>query len=497
MSLSEDNSKKASLAKGELPFDLTLHPKLLKTLMDQVLAMLDQGLSKERDAKIQHPDYENFDATDLLEPTAPEEPSDILELLEEVNTVFLKNSTSTIRPNGFSYIPGSNQAVASVGEFMSTLFNRHVAFKNMSPAFAQMECNVIRWMAKAVGYESSGVKGFLTTGGSLANLWALVTARETRVPAELLHRAIIYGTSLTHHCLHKSMRVAAIPIRNFREVPLNEKFQMDPVALEAMIQEDRSRGYVPLFISAAAGTTDMGTVDPLEEISVVAKKHRVWLHVDGAYGGLFNITKQGAKTLKGISEANSVVVDPHKTLFMPYGLGCVLIKEGDLLKKAYYAHQGPYLPERNEEQEDVSQAWSFHSLTPELSRDFRGLRIWLPIKAYGFKKYRELLSEKLELTQYAHTEIQKNPKVKIFSPPSLSVFTFYISKGGAEDDENVLTKKVYQDIAKRGEVFMTATVFQGRFLIRVCVLNSGTKKKHIDQMIEQVNFSIKQVGSEQ
>ena len=480
-------SPKPSLEKGALPFDLHPHPELLKELMNYVISALSSEKTKASYSKfsINSPNCSEK-AQNLFTPNPPEEPGDVKKIIDEVIKTYFAKSINILDPNYFGFIPGSSQTLSSVGEFISTYMNRHVAFSQMAPCLVQMECNVIRWLAKIMGYNSAS-RGFLTTGGSLANLWALVTARETRIPPELLHRSMVYGTAMTHHCLHKSMRVAAIPIRNFREVPTNSDFRMNPAALESMVKEDRQRGMVPFFISAAAGTTDTGSVDPLEDIAQVAKAHRLWFHVDGAYGGLFNMTKRGANQLKGVNQADSIVVDPHKTLFMPYGLGCVLVKRGELLGRAYYAHQGPYLPEFPQSQKTTTEPWNFHLFTPELSRDFRGLRAWLPIQVYGIKKHKELLDEKLDLIDYIYKNLKQIPCIRIFSKPSLSILSFYVSQSDKLDEDNILTTNLHKYIEKNERVFLTSTVVNGRFVIRVCVLNQASKKEHIENVILEIN----------
>jgi aromatic-L-amino-acid/L-tryptophan decarboxylase len=465
-----------------------------QTMTAELLQQLFEAL--ERPEYIQASGLEGAQeaAKKLAEPELPEKGSDYKMLITQLIDQYFPKSLNTTGPRFFAYIPGGGLIPSSLADFLSTLINRYMGMSYSAPCLAQLESNVLRWFGQIMGYGEHS-RGLLTTGGSTANLNALVIAREKLLSNEDPRKGIVYASSHVHHCIEKAMRVAAIPLKNLRKIKVDQFLRMDTEDLEKQIIKDKEKGLIPFFIVGSAGTTNTGAIDPLEKIDTLSKKYHLWFHVDGAYGGFFHMTERGKKALSGIEKANSIAVDPHKTLFMPYGLGALLVKEGrDMINAFSPDHYGDYLPEPESGEDlkvDNQEAWNFHDLSPELSRDFRGIRAWLPIKMYGLERFRLLLNEKLDLTEYAYSQLSTLKGIKVYTKPSLSILTFrYWEKGWNQETANHENRKRWQAILKRNRIHLSPTVIEGDFVIRLCVLNHRTHREHIDEFLEEVKAGI-------
>lgn len=413
-------------------------------------------------------------ARSLAEPL-PETGRPYGELLELLFERVVRKGFGTAGPGYLAYIPGGGILHSAVADLVADGVNRYVGVFAAAPGLAQIEANVVRWFAEMVGYPAAA-RGFLTTGGSLANFSALVTARREKLPADFL-RGTIYASDQTHHSVAKAAMLAGFPESNVRAVPSDEKFRIRADLLAEAVSEDRSQGYQPFFVAGNAGTTNTGAVDDLDALADFCARESLWLHVDAAYGGFFVLTERGRKALKGIERSDSVVLDPHKGLFLPYGTGSLLVRDGDALRRAH-ALSADYMPTMQEDPELVD----FNLLSPELSRDWRGLRVWLPIAMHGIGPFRRNLEEKLELAQWATEELRAIPGMEILAEPQLSIVAFRLARGTVgEDETNALNRRLLAAINSRGRVYLTGTMLGSRFALRICVLSFRT---HADRMRE-------------
>jgi aromatic-L-amino-acid decarboxylase len=389
----------------------------------------------------------------------------------------VRKGFGTAGPGYLAYIPGGGILHSAVADFVAAAVNRYVGVFAAAPGLAQIEANVVRWFCDIVGYRESA-RGFLTTGGSLANFSALVTARRERLGEDFLE-GVLYASDQTHHSVDKAAMLAGFPAASVRTVPSDEKFRLRIDLLERAVSEDRAAGRRPFFVVGNAGTTNTGAVDDLEALADFCARERLWLHVDAAYGGFFLLTEEGRKTLKGISRSDSVVLDPHKSLFLPYGTGSLLVRDGDALRRAH-ALSADYMPTMQEDPDLVD----FNLLSPELSRDWRGLRVWLPIKMHGIGPFRRNLREKLELTRWAADELRKISGIEILAEPQLSIVAFRLNLPNLDDGAaNALNRRFLAAINARKRVYLTGTMLGTRFALRICVLSFRT---HIDRMREAI-----------
>jgi aromatic-L-amino-acid decarboxylase len=405
-------------------------------------------------------------------PEAGAEFSELLGLLEKAAS----RAIDTTGPGYLGYIPGGGLFIASIANLIASAINRFVAISAPAPALAQMEWNVIDWFSSLFNFPETA-KGVLTTGGSLANFSAIVTARRDRLSEDFLN-GTIYVSNQAHHSVDKAAYIAGFPERNLRHVPVKRDLRIDPTVLSEMIAEDRRAGSVPFLLIGNAGTTNTGAVDPLETLAQIAREEGLWFHVDAAYGGFFHLTERGRARLAGIERADSIALDPHKGMFLPYGTGCLLVRDGEAMRRAHSAGHAGYL-------QDLQGLASgdFAEYSPELSRNFRGLAVWLAIKLHGLSSFREALDEKLDLARYVYDELREAPGFKVPWEPELSITAFrFLPEGG---DSNHFNVRLLERINSSKRVFISSTEIDKNVILRAAILCHRT---HIDRIKEAVDI---------
>lgn len=413
-------------------------------------------------------------ARSLVEPL-PERGAPVEGLFDLLFDTVIPRGFQTAGPGYLAYIPGGGLPQSAVADLIADATNRYVGVFAAAPGLAQIEANVVRWFCGIVGYPE-GAGGILTTGGSLSNFSAIVSARRDRLPADF-GRGTLYVSDQTHHSIQKAAILAGFPEDNVREVATDAEFRIRLDALAAKVGEDRAAGWTPFFLVGNGGTTNTGAVDDLAGLADFAARERLWFHVDAAYGGFFALTDRGRRRLSGIERSDSTCLDPHKSLFLPYGTGSLLVRDPDALKRAH-ALSADYLPAM---QEDADLP-DFTLMSPELSRDWRGLRVWLPLKMHGAGVFRTNLDEKLDLAEWATAELEKIDGVEILARPQLSTVAFRAVRPGLSlADTNAWNERILARTNSRGRVHLTGTKLGGRFAIRICVLSFRT---HLDRMKE-------------
>jgi len=427
-------------------------------------------------------------ARSLAEPL-PERGRPYEELLDLVFDRVIRKGFGTAGPGYLAYIPGGGIVHSAVADFVADAVNRYVGVFEAAPGLAQLEANVVRWFCDIVGYPAAA-RGFLTTGGSLATFSALVTARRERLPEDFL-TGVLYASDQTHHSVEKAAMLAGFPAGSVRIVPSDDTFRIRLDALANFVAEDRAAGHRPFLVVGNAGTTNTGAVDDLEGLADFCERERLWLHVDAAYGGFFLLTAEGRRRLAGIERADSVVLDPHKGLFLPYGTGSLLVKDGDALRRAH-ALSADYMPPMQNDPDLID----FNLLSPELSRDWRGLRVWLPIAMHGIGPFRSNLEEKLELTRWATEELRKIPEIEIVAEPQLSIVAFGLARRGFRAaEENERNRAFLSAINARKRVYLTGTTLGDRFALRICVLSFRTHMDRMRECLEDVRNAAEELAA--
>jgi len=419
-----------------------------------------------------------------LDPEFAETGRDADQLLAYFGQCVNRPGFTTASPRFMAYIPGGGLFYSALGDFLAAVSNKYSGFASASPGAVRLENACTAWLSKIIGYPETSA-GTLTSGGSLANLTAVVTARDASDPDG---GGAVYMTSFVHHCVDKALHIAGRSRAPRRMIATDNRCRMDVDALDEAIRRDLEIGVRPWLVIASAGTIDTGSVDPLADIAEVCARHGVWFHVDGAYGGLFALCDEGRAKLDGIERADSVALDPHKTMFLPYGTGAVLVREGNKLLQSFSA-SADYIRPLGESEVGPSPA----DLSPELTRHFRALRLWLPLQLAGVAAFRAAQQEKLALARYFHGRLAELPDIDAGPPPDLSVVAFRYAPAGIDAD--VASERLLQHLQQEGRVMLSGTRIDGHYHIRCAILSFRTHVEHVDDVIDCLCAAIGTLGN--
>ena len=418
-------------------------------------------------------------ARSLIEPL-PEEGEPYEGLLERLFDEVIPLGFNAAGPGYLAYIPAGGLFQSAVGDFIAESVNRYTSIWVPAPGLAQIEAVVIRWFCQIVGYPDEAL-GLLTTGGSMANFTAIFTARRERLEENFLG-GTIYVSDQVHHSIQKAAMLAGFPASSVRVVGSDTDYRMDLGELEEMIAADRAEGRRPFFVVGSAGTVNTGAVDDLAGIAAIAAAEDLWFHVDAAYGGFFMLTDRGREVLAGIELSDSMSLDPHKSLFIPYGTGSLLVRERQTLARAH-ATEADYLPTMRDDPDFVD----FSEISPELSRGHRGLRIWLPLKMHGAGLFRRQLDEKLDLAHWITERLREIDGLEIVAEPQLSLVAFRLVVEGLNEDElNDLNRRFLDAVNDRQRIFISHAVVRGNYLLRICVLSFRTHLPNMEIALEDI-----------
>jgi 5-histidylcysteine sulfoxide synthase len=401
-------------------------------------------------------------------PTRPESYKSLLKL------IFNEMAPLSMLPGhpGFAaYVSGSGNTISNTAQLIAQTLNPFSGHYMMAPGLVALEQEVIKWFINLVGYDEKISLGYLTTGGSSANMNALIMARLNKIKGFDYSKATGYMSSEAHHCVAKAWVMLGFKKENLRLVKATN-FKIDIAELKKQISNDRHSGLEPFFLVGTAGTTKTGSIDPINDLADIALEENLWLHADGAYGAFFMLTEKGRELLKGLNRVDSIALDPHKALSMPYGTGCLLVKEARHMSFDYISDDS-YMPPK-----PTMGDHDYADITPELSRDYRGLRLWLPIKTLGIAPFILNLEEKLKLAEWMSGEIKKIPELQILSNPELSIFSFSHKRG----DE--ATRELMEKINAKGTLFLSSCILDKKVAIRMCLLGF---RLHFDRLSIALN----------
>lgn len=411
-----------------------------------------------------------------------DQPTSFSEILKVYNEEVISNGIIAASGGHLGYIPGGGIYSAAIADFIAAVTNEYAGVYYASPGAVTIENEVISWLANQFHFPETTV-GNLTSGGSIANLIALTAARDQhKIKNEKIGQSVVYLSPQSHHCINKAFRIIGLEDIIIRFLELDTLGKVKTENLDELIKKDRKSGLNPFLIIASAGTTDTGVVDPLLKIGKIAKENKLWYHIDGAYGGFFILTKSKRALFKGIELADSLVVDPHKGLFLPYGLGAVLIKDKEAVFKTY-SHTANYMQDALQENNPINPS----DVSPELSKHFRGLRLWLPLKLHGIAPFIACLDEKIILTQYIREALSKIGFCLGPEPDLTVTYFWYPTK---DTDENTFNQKLLEFIHHDGVVFLSSTNLEGKFVIRIAILSFRTKLVTIKKCLEMISSAL-------
>ncbi len=420
----------------------------------------------------------------LREPL-PEQPTDTASLLDQLQRDVWANIGHTQHPRFFAFIPSPSNFVSVMADALAAGFNPFAGNWLEGSGTSQLELVVIDWLREMCGLpETAG--GLFLSGGSMANLTALAAARGARLGGHS-ENAIVYFSDQTHSSLEKALRILGFAPEQIRKLPSDGQFRLLMPELQKAVTEDRTAGHTPFCVIANAGTTNTGAVDPLNEIADFCAKEGLWMHVDGAYGAAACLTERGKTLLAGIERADSLSLDPHKWLFQPFEIGCVLLRDARLLKKTFHT-MAEYLEDTKRiEEEEIN----YYDYGPQLTRSFRALKLWLSLKTFGAAAFRAAIEHGFALAEFAEKLLRQasfpSGCWQIITPATMGIVTFrFIAPGISESQTNEIHKQLVEAMAADGFAFANSTALRGQTVMRFCTINPRTTEEDIRATIHQL-----------
>jgi aromatic-L-amino-acid/L-tryptophan decarboxylase len=430
----------------------------------------------------------------LFDEPLPEEPQSVESILTEVETKIFANSTLYLSPRFFGYINSGGNQASILGELLASAVNQIVALWHFSPAASEVERRVIQWIAEFIGYPCQA-GGCLLSGGSAGNLVGLAVARKQKAPfdADSLGmrggpRLIVYSSQEVHASVDKAMMILGMGRDQLRKLAVRDDFTIDLDALEKQVTEDRNNGCQPICVVGVAGTTNTGAVDPLNALADFCHAQGLWFHVDAAYGGPAACTELAGKLFQGLERADSVVINPHKWLYVPAEAACILVRETAALRQTFQV-VADYL--KKEDDAGTDAPLDFKDYGPQLHRNFRALKVWMTFKAYGTKKLRAAIESNIEIMRYLTDRIDESQDFVRLAPVPLSVVCFQyrtadFSRHRDEKYLNDLNNRLIDILERDGRVFVSGTTIHGKRALRACSVNHRLRREHVDFLLDEI-----------
>jgi aromatic-L-amino-acid decarboxylase len=410
----------------------------------------------------------------LSEPV-PEQGMEFEAVLDQVEREVLANTMHVNHPRFFAYVPGPGNYVGAMADALISGFNVFAGTWISGSGPAAVELTVLEWLREMCGLPA-GAGGVFVSGGTLANLTALAVARHVKIRSRL-EDATVYFSDQAHSSLEKALRTIGLPAENHRKLPSDPAYRLPVGELTRSIEQDRAAGKCPFCVIASAGTTNTGAIDPLPELSALCRREGLWLHVDGAYGAAAVIAPRGRELLAGLELADSLSLDPHKWLFQPYEIGCVLVRDRDHLRNTF-----KILPEYLKDTQQHSEEFNFTDHGIQLSRNFRALKLWMSIKVFGLAAFRAALERGFAQGVFTEACLRSMPGWEIVTPAQMGIVCFRYS---ALDDAAHL--RLVQTLLEDGFALITSTILRGRTVLRTCTINPRTTEADIEASLERLD----------
>ncbi|PIE99584.1 MAG: decarboxylase [Polaribacter sp.] len=411
---------------------------------------------------------------------APEEGKSPYEVLDFVSENLLKNSTVTIHPKFYSFVPGPSNFISTMADSLATGFNIFSGGWLISSAAAELEIVTINWLLKMYNFPVEQGGGIFTSGGSMANLTALVTARGIKCGDDF-SKAIIYLSDQAHSSNIKAIRVLGFKKEQIRIIPTDSQFKISLEDLKSEINKDKSKGLQPFCFIANAGTTNTGSVDPLNDIADICESENMWFHIDGAYGGASILSEKGKNALAGIERADSLTVDPHKWFYQPYEIGCLLVKDASWLSSTF-SEKPEYLRDIEGNESEIN----FYDYGVQLTRRLRALKFYMSIKTYGLKTFKKAVTNSIQLAEDVEVYLRKSMDWEVVSPATLAVVNFRynpLNEKFTEKQIDEMNQYISNRIMAEKEAVLVTTILNKQVVLRMCLINPRTTFEDVNETL--------------
>ena len=418
---------------------------------------------------------------ELYEPI-PENAADPNEILNKLQKSVFSNTSYVNHPRFFAFIPGPGNFIGALADFLSAGFNIFCGNWLEGSGPSQIEITTIEWLKQMFNFpKESG--GIFVSGGSMANLTGLAVARKVKLNNDI-NNARIYFSDQTHSSIEKGLMVLGFNNSHICKIPSNKNFQLSIDDLRNQINQDKENGKNPFCVILNAGTTNTGAIDNLDEITEFCKNENIWVHVDGAFGAAAILSDKGKKLLKGIEKVDSLSLDPHKWLFQPFEIGCVLVKNKAWMKDAFHL-----LPDYLKDTEIGEEELNFFDYGIQLTRGFRALKLWMSLKIFGLNSFKAAIEEGFELASYAEQVIRESNNFTVFTPASLALVTFILkSIFFNQEDLDFISKELINKITDDGFAMISSTQIEDKVILRMCTINPRTTREDIKRTIEKLDL---------
>jgi aromatic-L-amino-acid/L-tryptophan decarboxylase len=468
-------------------FDSESRRRLGYKLIDRV----DEYFSSLANRPVQLPE-ELRDFSDLRE-TMPELGEDAAVVLDDVCAEMIAQGFHVTSANYFGLMNPTPAYIAVLAEMLVAALNPQLASLARSQLAARIERETVRWIGERVGWDKP-FDGSFTSGGNEANFSALAMALATHFPqsvedglASIAARPVLYTSAESHHSLDKSVSLLGLGRKALRRIPVDANIQLDPVRLEDQIGRDQAAGFSPFCVAATAGTTNSGAIDDLTALAEICRRHRLWLHVDGAYGGAAVFSDRHRDLVRGIELADSVTIDPHKWMAMPFAAGVVLTSHPEALKQAF-ATNTPYMPRKSEAAPPLDN----FQVSAQWSRRMNSLKLWLTLRVHGRRAYEELIDRQLKLAAFFANWVRNSGWFELAAPQALPIINFKVKlPGAAENELRAAHEAIVHEVTRDGRRWISTTLVDGRSVIRVMVISYLTAHRHLEDLVIAVTDAAK------
>ena len=465
--------------------NLDLSPAEFKKHVDDLSSIIDK-LYRQVAHRNVFPGLSPAEVSQRFEEPLPPDGTQLGEVLDKVERDVFATSTLNIGPNFYGYITGGGNQVGILAEMIKAALNQNNLKWHSSPASTELEKLVIRWLAEWIGY-STGCSGTLLGGGSVANFEALAVARKIKSPAAISEEGLqcappmtVYVSTEGHSSFDKAMDILGLGRKNLKKIPVNDQFQIDPGRLEMEIKQDKESGNHPICAIGIAGTTNTGAVDDLAAIGNICRKYDLWYHVDAAYGGPAARLATCRDLFNGIDLADSVVVNPHKWLYVPFEVAALLVRQPENQRRTF-----SLVPDYLQSGGSEEARTDLMEYNLPLTKDFKALKVWMTLKTYGSRKIEEAIQQDIDLAAYLVRKLQASDNFELMAPAPLSIVCFRFNPGiesGKKLDE--LNSRLIHAVEQDGRVFLTGTRIGGKTVLRVCLINHRRTRRDVDFLLD-------------
>lgn len=459
---------------------LDLDAKALKQLMDYSTDLVLKQFENLDNSKGYH-DFPQKEVASWFNENLPEEGMPVEELLDEVNSKVLQTATGNLGPHMYAYVMSGGNQVAIAAEKLATTINQNQTKWHLAPALNEIEKRVIGWTAKLLGFpEESG--GVLVSGGSAANLTGLTVGRNIFFEKLDIRKKglfgqkpfVVYASEEVHSCVDKSVELLGIGSNHLRKIETDANYRIKLDALEIQIEKDLSEGLQPFCLIGNAGTVNTGAIDDLNELANIAEKYGLWYHIDGAYGALAGILDTLKPEYKGMERADSIAIDFHKWLYVPFEGGCTLVRGWDKLRRTYFK-KAAYL---DTELANDGNRLEYNEHYFQLSRNSKAFKVWMTIKAYGMQRIKAMIQKDIDLTNHLNDLINDSKDFELVANSKLAVSCFrYVGKMTDKEEITEFNQRLMPELEKDGRVFIMGTNLKGEYAIRACFINHRKTKE--------------------